>query len=209
MKRILTALVAIILIGANVSAAPIPEREAPQEVPQAKCVITVIPEEKPDEGIKTNLERTWTPPVTPTVNAETSTVIAETPTIIENSSTAETVEAPAEEVSEEDVCLIAKTIWGEARGQSYYEKCQVAWCILNRVDSSKFPDSVLGVVTQSGQYHGYSSKHPAEGECYAAALDVYLRWLAEKAGEIVERELGRTFLYFGGDGIHNYYREVY
>lgn len=200
MKRMLTALIAIILIGANVSAAPIPKREAPQEVPQAKCVINVIPEE--NEGIKTNLERTWTPPVT-------STVIAETPTIIENSSTAEAVEAPAEEVSEEDVCLIAKTIWGEARGQSYYEKCQVAWCILNRVDSSKFPDSVLGVVTQSGQYHGYSSKHPAKGECYAAALDVYLRWLAEKAGEIVERELGRTFLYFGGDGIHNYYREVY
>lgn len=201
MKRILTALVAIILIGANISAAPIPEREAPQEVPQAKCVITVIPEEK-HEGIKTNLERTWTPPVTATVNAETSTIKAD-------ESTAEAVEEPAEEVSEEDVCLIAKTIWGEARGQSYYEKCQVAWCILNRVDSSKFPDSVLGVVTQSGQYHGYSSKHPAKGECYAAALDVYLRWLAEKAGEIVERELGRTFLYFGGDGIHNYYREVY
>lgn len=209
MKRILTALVTIILIGANVSAAPMPEREAPRETVKAECVITVIPEAEPDRGIITNLERTYTPQVTSTVNPETSTAIAESSTIIEDSPTAEAVEEPAEEVSEEDICLIAKTVWGEARGQSYYEKCQVAWCILNRVDSAKFPNDVCGVVTQSGQYHGYSSSHPAKGDCYAAALDVYTRWLAEKTGEIVERELGRTFLYFGGDGIHNYYREVY
>lgn len=112
-------------------------------------------------------------------------------------------------ISYEDVALIAKTIWGEARGLSYYEKCQVAWCILNRVDSEMFPNTVLGVVSQSGQYHGYSSSYPAKGDCYAAALDVYTRWLAEKAGQAIERELDRAYIYFGGDGVHNYYRTVY
>ncbi len=36
--------------------------------------------------------------------------------------------------------MIAKTIWGEARGTSMTEKAAVAWCILNRVDSGEYWD---------------------------------------------------------------------
>ncbi len=39
-----------------------------------------------------------------------------------------------------EVEMIAKTIWGEARGTSMTEKAAVAWCILNRVDSGEYWD---------------------------------------------------------------------
>lgn len=105
-----------------------------------------------------------------------------------------------------DIIYIAKTIWGEIRGGSYEEKCQVAWCILNRVDSSRFPDTVGGVVTQSGQFHGYSSSFPVTDDCYAAAEDVYDRWQDEKKGVDVVRELPQNYCFFNGDGVHNYFR---
>ena len=41
--------------------------------------------------------------------------------------------------NEADVEMLAKTIWGEARGvESITEKAAVAWCILNRVDAKGY-----------------------------------------------------------------------
>lgn len=110
----------------------------------------------------------------------------------------------AEEQRKIDITYIAKTVWGEARGLSYSEKAQVAWCILNRVDNGRFPNTVVGVVTQSGQFHGYSASFPT---CeWAVAEDVYDRWLAEKNGASVNRELPQGYCYFSGSGGHNHFR---
>ena len=104
---------------------------------------------------------------------------------------------------------IAKTVWGEARGCTVAEQEQVIWCILNRVDSDiqYFPDDIISVVTQPNQFHGYSPDHPVTEEHYNLALDVLERWEAEKRGEAVQRNLGKEYLYFHGDGKHNYFRE--
>lgn len=104
---------------------------------------------------------------------------------------------------------IAKTIYGEARGCSPYEQEQVVWCILNRVDSERFPDTVVEVVTQPRQFHGYSKHWPVWEEHYDIALDVLYRWEAEKNGEESYRNLEPDYLYFGGDGKHNYFRKEY
>jgi hypothetical protein len=104
---------------------------------------------------------------------------------------------------------IAKTVWGEARGCTVAEQEQVIWCILNRVDSDiqYFPDDIISVVTQPNQFHGYSPDYPVTEEHYALALDVLERWEAEKRGEAIQRNLGKEYLYFHGDGKHNYFRE--
>lgn len=54
--------------------------------------------------------------------------------------------------SSSDVYLLAKVIAAEARGESYTGQVAVGAVVLNRVDSSSFPDTVSGVVYQKGAF---------------------------------------------------------
>lgn len=51
-----------------------------------------------------------------------------------------------------NVNLLAKLIYGEARGEPYTGQVAVAAVVLNRVKSSKFPNTIAGVVYQSGAF---------------------------------------------------------
>lgn len=51
-----------------------------------------------------------------------------------------------------DVYLLARLVYGEARGELYKGKVAVAACVLNRVASSKFPNSIPKVVYQKGAF---------------------------------------------------------
>lgn len=51
-----------------------------------------------------------------------------------------------------DVQLLARAINGEARGESYEGQVAVGAVILNRVKSSKFPNSIAGVIYQPGAF---------------------------------------------------------
>ena len=52
----------------------------------------------------------------------------------------------------EDVKLLACLIHSEAGGQSYEGKLAVANVVLNRMKSSKYPDTIKAVIYQSGQF---------------------------------------------------------
>lgn len=54
--------------------------------------------------------------------------------------------------SEGDVTMLANLIYCEARGESYDGKLAVASVVVNRILSSKFPDTMAGVIYQSGQF---------------------------------------------------------
>lgn len=54
--------------------------------------------------------------------------------------------------SSSDVYLLAKIIAAEARGESYTGQVAVGAVVLNRVDSSSFPDTVSGVIYQAGAF---------------------------------------------------------
>ncbi len=54
--------------------------------------------------------------------------------------------------SSSDIYLLAKVIAAEARGESYTGQVAVGAVVLNRVDSSSFPDTVAGVVYQAGAF---------------------------------------------------------
>ena len=54
--------------------------------------------------------------------------------------------------SSSDIYLLAKVIGAEARGESYTGQVAVGAVVLNRVRHSSFPDSISGVVYQSGAF---------------------------------------------------------
>ena len=54
--------------------------------------------------------------------------------------------------SASDIQLMARAINGEARGEPYEGQVAVGAVILNRVRSSKFPNTIAGVIYQSGAF---------------------------------------------------------
>lgn len=111
--------------------------------------------------------------------------------------------------TEADVIALAQMLYGEARGCTLLNQQQCVWCVLNRVDDARFPDSIIGVVSQPGQFYGYSPDFPVLDRLYAVALDVLTRWSMEKQGAEVQRELPSGYLWFTGDGETNHFREDY
>lgn len=111
--------------------------------------------------------------------------------------------------TEADVVAVAKMLWGEARGCALDNQQKAVWCVLNRVDDSRFPDTIQGVLSQPSQFHGYSPDFPVWDELKDVALDVLTRWSLEKQGVTVERELPNTYLWFTGDSVQNHFREEY
>lgn len=55
-----------------------------------------------------------------------------------------------------DVNLLARLIYGEARGESYTGQVAVGAVVLNRVKSSSFPNTIAGVIYQSGAFDAVS-----------------------------------------------------
>ena len=51
-----------------------------------------------------------------------------------------------------DLQLLARAINGEARGESYEGQVAVGAVILNRVKDSRFPNTIAGVIYQSGAF---------------------------------------------------------
>lgn len=55
-------------------------------------------------------------------------------------------------ITEEDITMLANLIYCEARGESYDGKLAVASVVINRILSSKYPDTMAGVIYQRGQF---------------------------------------------------------
>ena len=111
--------------------------------------------------------------------------------------------------TEADVIALAQMLYGEARGCTVDNQMKCVWCVLNRVDDARFPDTIIGVVSQPSQFHGYSPNFPVWDELKEVARDVLTRWSLEKQGVTVERELPDTYCWFTGYNGSNHFREVY
>lgn len=103
---------------------------------------------------------------------------------------------------------------GEAGGvKSLTEQSGCLWVACNRVDSNDpfFPDDLESVIEQACQFNGYTPNGTYTIECYNLTVDVFERWYREKHGETavsVGRSLPIDYLYFTGDGEHNYFRKT-
>lgn len=83
--------------------------------------------------------------------------------------------------STSDIQLMARAINGEARGEPYEGQVAVGAVILNRVKNSKFPNTIAGVIYQSGAFTAVADgqiNHPiAENSTvYKAARDAMNGW---------------------------------
>lgn len=81
--------------------------------------------------------------------------------------------------SNSDLNLLARLVYGEARGESYTGQVAVASVVLNRVKNSSFPNTVAGVIYQSGAFSvvddGQINLTPNQ-TAYNAARDALNGW---------------------------------
>lgn len=147
-------------------------------------------------------------PETPeaTVPVTATALPAETPAL--EPITLEFEDREAIDPMEASKVALAKMVWGEARGCSTTEQAATIWCVLNRYDSGDrfWADTVEGITTQPCQFYGYDPSNPVDPDILALVEDVLARWMAEKecVGS-VGRVLPKEYLYFTGDGVHNYF----
>lgn len=93
----------------------------------------------------------------------------------------EDVSYAASNNSASDLQLMARAINGEARGEPYEGQVAVGAVILNRVKSSQFPNTIAGVIYQSGAFtavaDGQINQPIAEDSTvYKAAQDAMNGW---------------------------------
>lgn len=114
------------------------------------------------------------------------------------------------EYREEEIESLCKCVWGEARGCSLKQQAAVVWCILNRVDSEQFPNDIISVLEQPGQFDGYNSDYPVDNQIYVLIVDVFNRWSIEQESlGNVGRVLPKEYMWFSGTGSENIFRDAY
>ena len=82
-------------------------------------------------------------------------------------------------VNNTDLNLLSKLVHGEARGEPYKGMVAVAATVLNRVADSRFPNSIAGVIYQSGAYTCVSDGQinlEASSQAKKAAQDAINGW---------------------------------
>ena len=78
-----------------------------------------------------------------------------------------------------DLYLLARLVHGEARGEPYRGKVAVAAVVLNRVKSPSFPNTLAGVIYQSGAFDAVSDGQinlAPDSESINAARDALNGW---------------------------------
>lgn len=82
-------------------------------------------------------------------------------------------------LSSNELNLLARCVYSEARGEPYSGQVAVAAVVLNRVRSSKFPNTIAGVIYQKGAFTAVSDGQinltPNE-TAYKAARDALNGW---------------------------------
>lgn len=77
-----------------------------------------------------------------------------------------------------DCEAVAKVLYGTALHHSADAQRAVCWCIINRVESSLYPDTVQEVCAQEAQWMGYSDSNPIIASLYDVADEVISGWEA-------------------------------
>lgn len=130
-----------------------------------------------------------------------------------------TVEIIEEEVakekkwySEDDIRNMAKMAYGESmnvptldtvygeRSNQYQNACAM-YAVLNRVDAGY--GDISTVIKAKKQFIGYRASNPVDWRLYNLAQKIIEDWAT---GEEKLRVLPSEYLYFGGDGKHNYFK---
>lgn len=143
----------------------------------------------------------------PTGAAEVHTATIINPTVVADKPSETPAAAADYEPDAAEVEALARMLYGEARGiASDMEKAACVWCVLNRVDDPRFPDTVLEVLEAPYQFSGYKADYPVLPKLAEIAADVLTRYQAEQEGSTgAGRVLPAEYVFFTGDGKHNHF----
>ncbi len=89
------------------------------------------------------------------------------------------VAAASSSIISADHRLLSKLVYAEARGESYKGQVAVAAVVLNRVASASFPNTISGVIYQSGAFSCVSNgsiNNTPDSTAIRAALDALNGW---------------------------------
>ena len=115
--------------------------------------------------------------------------------------------------TEAQAIKLAKTVRVESGGiWSLTEQACVIWTCLNRVDSPNFPNTIDAnlVYGQMAYKANVSTVDDYGRDIVPLARDVIYRWKLEKTGvEDVGRVLPKEYLWYAGNGKHNFFRTAY
>lgn len=120
-------------------------------------------------------------------------------------------EPPEPPYSENEVTMLAQTVYGEAGICSVEEQRLVIWTVLQRVDDTDdWGDTITEVITARSQFYGYHPGNPVKPDIYALCVEELAAWM-EGAEPPTHEVYAPTapYFYFEGDGRHNWYREVW
>jgi len=96
-----------------------------------------------------------------------------------SSGSGRSVAAASDSIISADHRLLSKLVYAEARGETYKGKVAVAAVVLNRVASASFPNTISGVVYQSGAFtcvNNGSINNTPDSECIRAAREALNGW---------------------------------
>ena len=106
--------------------------------------------------------------------------------------------------------MMARTVWGEARGCTPDEWRLVIWTALQRVDDSRWGDTIEDVLTARYQFIGYRAGNPIDPDIYAVCVEEMLKWWSGEDPPTHEAYApSAPYFFFDGDGRNNWFREVW
>lgn len=113
------------------------------------------------------------------VGAETAAALGVTLAGSGSSGSGRSVAAVSDAIISADHRLLSKLVYAEARGETYKGKVAVAAVVLNRVSSASFPNTISGVIYQSGAFtcvNNGSINNTPDSECIRAAREALNGW---------------------------------
>ncbi len=110
---------------------------------------------------------------------EQKTIIVNNETSVSENNKEEPDKSPSLPPVTDDIYLLAKLIYAEARGESFAGKVAVGAVILNRVRDPRFPNTIAGIIFKKGEFctvrDGQINLTPDE-ECIRAARYASAGW---------------------------------
>lgn len=153
--------------------APTTQKPVTQAPTTQKPVTQAPTTQKPATQAPTTQTPTTKKPTTQTpTTTKKPTTQAPTTTKKPSGSGAKPEQVAPKDYTEEDLLWLARIIHAEARGESMEAKVAVGTVVMNRVASSKFPNTIYGVIFQKNQFSPVRAGtiyNTPSASCYEAA----------------------------------------
>jgi hypothetical protein len=120
-------------------------------------------------------------------------------------------DTPAPGCTDKELEMLAKMVWGEARGCDPEEQALVIWTAFQQVDAGgDFADykTLSSVLTKKYNFAGYRESNPVDPEIYMLAQREADKWKrGDEPPTLYPYAPTAPYLFFSGDGSHNWFRE--